>query len=290
MEREELYKKMKALIAKILASYIKEQRRSVGPLSHRDEDFISEYRHFLSVVRENETNFYDDMFKNWANQVIDPEFVFDEKIEYIVGRTRVIINLPVIHEWGLNTTKELIAELEVILIVLCATFNESPSVVERCQERLKEIKNENLPVVQKARRNIDLQGLGGMIGPVFNTLLESMGPEMKEQLGPNFDANNVINTLINNPKTKDIITSMQNGDLGNLQDKVKELTQDQELKNLATSLVNDGRPTDFKDLPSELQPPGSPTPPSSPPSSSSSTTIGTTELEGKSKEPMVELE
>lgn len=295
MEREGIYKKFQSLIAKILASYTKEQRK-IAPLSSRDEQFISDYKHFIMVARdakERGQTFYDEMFREWANRVIEPELIFDDPIQYQVGRTNVSINLPIIHEWGLNTDEAAVNELDLILVVLCATFSENQDIVERCKERLVEMEKSKMPVQASrgGRRPFDMQQFGSMMGPIFNSLMEGMAPEMKEQLGPDFDANNIINSLVNNPKTKDIINSMQNGDMASLPDKVKGLTQDKDLQDLAASMVGEGKPTSFEELPSELQPPGSPTSSSS--SSSSLTEAkgdGEGEGKGKEKEPELELE
>lgn len=255
-----LYKIFMERMAKILSGHTKVQR-SVGPLSKRDQAVVDEYKHFLKIGRKYEQDFYDDMFTAWSRSLVDPEFIFDEPIEFEVSRhEHFFINLPVLHEWGLRNveTKGYVAEIEKVLLTIASIFHPDERMANSLKNRLRELSPQPRVPTGVPQGN-PLQGdmLKNMMGNMLNGIKNM--PMFKDQLPENFDGNEFTNAVLGSKTMTNVLEDMKSGNFN--MEKLGSIVEDPSLKEVFEKLGDaegEKKPTSFAELPKELQPPGEP--------------------------------
>lgn len=255
-------------IAKILAGHVKVQR-SVGPLSQRDEDFLLDYKRFVGLARRYERDFYMEMFENWSMKIDLPEFIFDEVIAYRLNNNSdglIIINLPVIHEWGLKNvdTKIYVDGLEIVLLTIAALLHRDDEMVSKLKERLNELQ----PKAVSGPSGSPLSGLnsegfqkmfGGMLNGMIGIMKEN--PEFKDQIPQEFNGEELSSMLVKKVMNPETIDKLRSGDIATaIPELGKSLINDPEIRSTITKMSGEdpNKPKTFAELPKELQPPGEP--------------------------------
>lgn len=260
-------------IMKILSEYTTMQR-AIGPLLKRDEQFIGDYKSFVSLSKRYEREFFPKMFQNWAQTITMSGFIFDECIEIRLSSHNLLVNLPIIHEWGLRIAEsKYIKNLEIILLQLAALYHKDEAVTSELKARLAELQ-------PKLPNRTDMANLPAMIqqlaGGVDNMLKSN--PEFKEQMPEGFDLQSMMTKLSQGEAMSKVMDSVKDGTwMGKFAsgEFLTDIMKDDQIKALM-NMDKEKKPTSFAELPVNLQPPGEPIIDSPNTGSSSSTPSGST--------------
>jgi len=190
-------------------------------------------------------------------------FIFDECIEIRLSSHNLLVNLPIIHEWGLRIAEsKYIKNLEIILLQLAALYHKDEAVTSELKARLAELQPK-LPN-RTAMGGLDMANLPAMIqqlaGGVDNMLKSN--PEFKEQMPEGFDLQSMMTKLSQGEAMSKVMDSVKDGTwMGKFAsgEFLTDIMKDDQIKALMNmDKDKDKKPTSFAELPANLQPPGEP--------------------------------